>query len=74
MLEEAEKSAAIDKQQKLIATADMFSSDLDEAVKLDVDNIKWTSEEKERILELQNNMRQAKEEKTLKQCKNALTY
>jgi molecular chaperone DnaK len=63
MLEEAEKSAAIDKQQKLIATADMFSSDLDEAVKLDVDNIKWTSEEKERILELQNNMRQAKEEK-----------
>ena len=41
----------------------MFSSDLDEAVKLDVDNIKWTSEEKERILEVQNNMRQAKEEK-----------
>ena len=63
MLEEAEKSAAIDKQQKLIATAEMFSSDLDEAVKLDVDNIKWTSEEKERILEVQNNMRQAKEEK-----------
>ena len=63
MLEEAEKSAAIDKQQKLIATAEMFSSDLDEAVKLDVDNIKWTSEEKEKILEVQNNMRQAKEEK-----------
>ena len=63
MLEEAEKSAAIDKQQKLIATAEMFSSDLDEAVKLDIDNIKWTYEEKERILEVQNNMRQAKEEK-----------
>lgn len=63
MLEEAEKSAAIDKQQKLIATADMFSADLDEAVKQDVENIKWTSEEKERILELQNNMRQAKEDK-----------
>jgi molecular chaperone DnaK len=63
MLEEAEKSAAIDKQQKLIATADMFSADLDEAVKQDVENIKWTPEEKERILELQNNMRQAKEDK-----------
>jgi molecular chaperone DnaK len=63
MLEEAEKSAAIDKQQKLIATADMFSTDLDEAVKQDVENIKWTPEEKERILELQNNMRQAKEDK-----------
>ena len=63
MLEEAEKSAAIDKQQKLIATAEMFSADLDEAVKQDVENIKWTPEEKERILELQNNMRQAKENK-----------
>jgi molecular chaperone DnaK len=63
MLEEAEKSAAIDKQQKLIATAEMFSSDLEEAVKQDVDNIKWTPEEKERILELQKNMRQAKEDK-----------
>lgn len=63
MLEEAEKSAAIDKQQKLIATADIFSADLDEAVKQDVENIKWTPEEKERILELQNNMRQAKEDK-----------
>lgn len=63
MLEEAEKSAAIDKQQKLIATAEMFSADLDEAVKQDVENIKWTPEEKERILELQNNMRQAKEDK-----------
>ena len=63
MLEEAEKSAAIDKQQKLIATAEMFSADLDEAVKQDVENIKWTPEEKERIRELQNNMRQAKEDK-----------
>jgi molecular chaperone DnaK len=71
MLEEAEKSAAIDKQQKLIATADMFSADLDEAVKQDVENIKWTPEEKERILELQNNMRQAKEDKnfeSLQEC------
>jgi len=63
MLEEAEKSAAIDKQQKLIATAEMFSADLDEAVKQDGDNSKWTPEEKEQILEVQNNMRQAKEEK-----------
>ena len=63
MLEEAEKSAAIDKQQKLIATAEMFSADLDEAVKQDADNIKWTPEEKERIREVQNNMRQAKEDK-----------
>ncbi len=63
MLEEAEKSAAIDKQQKLIATAEMFSVDLDESVKQDVDNIKWTPEEKERIREVQNNMQQAKEEK-----------
>lgn len=63
MLEEAEKSAAIDKQQKLITTAEMFSADLDEAVKQDVENIKWTPEEKERIRELQNNMRQAKEDK-----------
>jgi molecular chaperone DnaK len=63
MLEEAEKSAAIDKQQKLIATAEMFSADLDEAVKQDADNIKWTPEEKERIREIQNNMRQAKEDK-----------
>ncbi len=63
MLEEAEKSAAIDKQQKLIATAETFSADLDEAVKQDVENIKWTPEEKERIRELQNNMRQAKEDK-----------
>lgn len=63
MLEEAEKSAAIDKQQKLIATAEMFSADLDEAVKQDVENIKWTPEEKEKILEVQNNMRQAKENK-----------
>ncbi len=71
MLEEAEKSAAIDKQQKLIATAEMFSADLDEAVKQDVENIKWTPEEKERILELQNNMRQAKENKnfeSLQEC------
>lgn len=63
MLEEAEKSAAIDKQQKLIATAEMFSSDLEEALKQDVENIKWTPEEKEKIREVQNNMRQAKEDK-----------
>jgi molecular chaperone DnaK len=63
MLEEAEKSASIDKQQKFIATAEMLSADLEERVKQDVDNTKWTLEEKERISQVQNNMRQAKEEK-----------